>query len=281
MSVLDQVNDMQKSGVSERKIMENLQEQGVSPKEIKDALSQSQIKNAISGGNQNTQENPRNAQQSKRESYENELNVPSPSKNNLQTNKFSPQTQDISQLQQNQSQGNYPPSSQPQYSNTGNYGGYAQQEYDENQYTGYEDQGYYDNYGSYDNQGYGSYTDTDTMIEISEQVFAEKLKPHLKKLEENSKFKSLTETKIDNISARLERLESQIDKLQSAILEKVGGYGRGLENVKKEMKMVEESFSKMAAGLQGKTKKTSTRKSKTKSKTKNKKSSSKKHKKKR
>ena len=47
------------------------------------------------------------------------------------------------------------------------------------------------------------------------------------------------------MSNRLARLEASIDKLQIAILEKVGSYGRGLDSVKKEVEMVQDSFSKI------------------------------------
>ncbi len=92
-------------------------------------------------------------------------------------------------------------------------------------------------------------SDTDTLIEIAEQVFSEKIKPLQKQIEDLNEFKILAQTKIDNISDRLKRIESGIDRLQSEILEKVGSYGRGLENVKKEMGMVQESFGKIVNTL--------------------------------
>jgi hypothetical protein len=87
--------------------------------------------------------------------------------------------------------------------------------------------------------------DTDTIIEIAEQVFLEKNKPIQKKLDEINEFRALAQTKIDNISDRLKRIELIIDKLQASILEKIGSYGQGLETIKKEMGMMQESFGKM------------------------------------
>ncbi len=275
MGVLDQVTDMQRRGVSEQQIINKLQEQGVSPKEVKDAMGRAQIKSAVSSegsqnkgmqrsmmGSQSQAPNQKQNEQGKKGYYEDDLDVPSPGQR-AKLDNFSRQTMEMGQentqnQQQEQEQGTYTPSTTPQFSQQPQqgYGGYS-----EGSYGGYQDysQGY-EGYGDYGQEAYG-YTDTDTMIEISEQVFSEKIKPHLKKIEESSEFKSLAETKIENLSKRLERLEFQIDKLQAAILEKVGAYGRGLENVKKEMKMVEESFSKMAKGLSGTTKGTTTRKS--------------------
>ena len=54
-----------------------------------------------------------------------------------------------------------------------------------------------------------------------------------------------TETKIENISLRVKRIESISDKLQTAILEKIGSYGSNLESIKKEMSMMQDSFGKM------------------------------------
>lgn len=277
MGVMDQVNDMQRRGVSERQIIDKLQEQGISPKEVQDAMSRAQIKNAVSeDGNQGQNQGAsigqgqtgQVGQGSRKGYYDDDLDVPSPGKRAKISN-FSSQTQEMGQGQSTQRQ---QPQTEDQDTYTpfqANYGNYS------NDQQGAQEYGY--DYGDAYNQnqpGYG-YTDTDTMIEISEQVFAEKIKSHLKKIEDAIEFKNIAESKIENISTRLERIEGQIDKLQAAILEKVGGYGRGLENVKKEMKMVEDSFAKMARGLEGKTKKTTTRKTKSKKKT-SKKSSKKK-----
>ena len=48
MGVLEQITQMKKEGVDDTKIVNRLQEQGISPKEINDAISQSQIKSAVS-----------------------------------------------------------------------------------------------------------------------------------------------------------------------------------------------------------------------------------------
>ena len=45
MGVLEQITQMKNQGIPDQEIVSNLQEQGVSPREINDALSQSQIKN--------------------------------------------------------------------------------------------------------------------------------------------------------------------------------------------------------------------------------------------
>ena len=96
-----------------------------------------------------------------------------------------------------------------------------------------------------ENSTYTQGFDTNTIIEISEQVFSEKIQKIQKLVDEFSEFKTLTETKIENISLRIKRIESISDKLQTAILEKIGSYGSNLESIKKEMSMMQDSFGKM------------------------------------
>jgi hypothetical protein len=140
-----------------------------------------------------------------------EQNPPAP-RQQAQEN-YAPQTQEISE------QDMYAPQSE-----------YAQQEY-------YPEEGYED----YAQGG----TDTDTMIEIAEQVFSEKMKKITKQLADINEFKTLAQVKIENAVARLKRIETIIDKLQISILEKVGSYGQNLSSIKKEMSMMQDSFGKV------------------------------------
>ncbi|MFH1801730.1 MAG: hypothetical protein ABH804_02785 [archaeon] len=109
--------------------------------------------------------------------------------------------------------------------------------------------GYYQPQEYYPQEGYEQYpqtsTGTDTMIEIAEQVLSEKIKEIKSQLNAVNEFKVLTQTKIDVMSEKLKRIETIIDNLQIQILEKVGSYGNNLENIKKEMSMMQDSFTKM------------------------------------
>lgn len=98
---------------------------------------------------------------------------------------------------------------------------------------------------NYENYSASTGINSDTIIEISEQVFSEKIQKIQKQLENINEFKILTQTKIDNNLERLKRIESVIDKLQIAILEKIGSYGKNLETIKKEMSMMQDSFGKV------------------------------------
>ena len=89
--------------------------------------------------------------------------------------------------------------------------------------------------------------DTSTVIEISEQVFSEKIQTLQKKIEDVAEFKVLAESKIGNLLERIKNVEKIIDTLQISILKKVGSYGGNLENIKNEMSMMQDSFRKMVS----------------------------------
>jgi len=103
-------------------------------------------------------------------------------------------------------------------------------------------------YGS--TAGYGtetaSYSQTDSMMDIAEQVFQENTKKMQKQIENLEQFKNISVIQLQNISDRLKRMEFMFDKLQIAVVERVGSYGKELSSLKKEVSMVEDSFSKVA-----------------------------------
>ncbi len=209
MGALEQITQMKHQGMSDQEIMTALNEQGTSPKMISEGFAQAKIKNAVS--------NPQNKE-------EFEENIPTPYPLSTAQNMYTPQTREISEpnIYTPPQEESYAPApqSQEEYYPQENYGS-----------TGYED--------------YDSGTNTDTIIEVSEQVFEEKIKKTNKKITELSEFKNLAETKIENVSERLKRIETVIDKLQISILEKIGSYGENLGSIKKEMSMMQDSFGKL------------------------------------
>ena len=89
---------------------------------------------------------------------------------------------------------------------------------------------------------------SDMMIEISEQVFSEKIKKIEKQVDKIKDTQVLLQTQTEYATERLKRIESIMDKLQVEILERVGSYGKNLESIKKEMEMIEDSFTKIIPG---------------------------------
>ena len=87
--------------------------------------------------------------------------------------------------------------------------------------------------------------DTDTILEISEQVFYEKIRKIRTEVEKIEQFRTLTSVKLENLSERLKKIENIIEKLQISILGKIGEYGENINGIKKEMSMIEDSFGKL------------------------------------
>jgi len=227
-----------RTGTSDQDMIGRLKEKGVPPKDIDDALNREKIKSAVSADIEGPEENmqPSIMRPERPEPLPTEGTPPSdedlfPPRIESREIDRTPKTREISgESYIPQPQEEYVPS--PQY--------VPAQEYNQ----GYAPQEIYDEYATST-----GITDTDTMIEISEQVFSEKIKKIQKQVESMNEFKTLAETKIEYISARLKRIETVLDNLQSAILEKIGSYGSGLENIKKEMSMMQDSFGKMVGSL--------------------------------
>jgi hypothetical protein len=191
MGVLDQVMQLKGQGMGDEEIVSNLQQQGISPKEINDAMNQAQIKNAVS-----SEPAP-------------EYEAPSPAGAGGGEAVYTPATQEVG----------------------AEYGGEtaAGQEY-------YPEAGY---------AAPAAAMDSDTIIEIANQVFAEKIKKTEKSLDELNELKTLAQVKIENIDERLKKIERVIDTIQIKILEKVGSYGEELKSTKKEMAMMQDTFKKV------------------------------------
>ena len=58
-------------------------------------------------------------------------------------------------------------------------------------------------------------------------------------------FKALMESRVSRIDERLKKIEAIIEKLQTAILGKIGSYGQSLQEIKDEIKATQQSFAKI------------------------------------
>lgn len=217
MGALDQTLQMKREGMSEAEIISRLKSQGISPMEISDAINQSKIKEAV--GNNSPPEGmlPSIMQQEEEQAPQTEEEY---------QNYYNPQAQQYAQGYDpnfNQGYGAQPPMQ--------SYPMETQNEYYQEGYT-------QDEYSPYSSP-------SDTMIEIAEQVFSEKIKRFEKQMRELIEFKTIYASKIDDMNERLKRMEKYFDKMQMTIIEKVGTYGKELTTLQKEMEMIENSFSKI------------------------------------
>jgi hypothetical protein len=214
MGILDQITNMKRQGVPNEQIINELAQQGVSPNEILNALKQAEIKNAVTGGYSSDDE--------MQPSIMPRGEAPSHPRGQPQEEVYQPQQQ-----QQEYIPETYAPqqAQEPQY-----YSNEPQQQYYSPETAGYAPQ---------------SGANADMMMEVADQVFSEKIKKIHKVVEATSEATILLQNKFENLSERIKKMENIIDKLYISILEKVGSYGSTLGEVKKEMSMMQDSFSKM------------------------------------
>lgn len=223
MGLLEKVTQLKKDGMPEREIIAILQEEGKSPGEIMNALNQSQIKRAVSA----EEESPTDgmtpsmmeeeealapvpegtAPQAKEELYYPQIPTPIPQDKNA----YTPQGREEAYYEGETYEEEAPPQEV-----------YAEQTY----------------------QGEYSYNQ-DATIEIAEQVVAEKMKKFQFQLREAMEFKTIFESRILDLSDRLNRMEKMFDKMQITVIDKVSNYGENLDLMKKEMNMIEDSFAKV------------------------------------
>jgi len=188
MTTLDKIMELQATGLSETEIFKQLQNQGVSPKEINDALNNARIKTAVSQPENN---------------FENSQMQQSIMQN--------PQEQIPEQEQQ-----------YPQYSP-------EQQPYQEQ---------YYQPQPNYN-------TDIDTITEVAEQVVAEKFSQFTKKNGDILTFKNQVLDELSNLDERLKRIEQTIDKLQQAVVGKIGEFGENTNAIRRDLESLHNTTSKL------------------------------------
>ncbi|MFH1358771.1 MAG: hypothetical protein ABIH37_02705 [archaeon] len=262
MVVLDQVMQMKKQGVPTGRIIQNLKEQGISAKEINEALSQSEIKSELTRESQNSMPPQQNYQnQQPQNTNLNQQNFQDPNTRMASTNTFGSAPQDrmstfqdaqqptnttgmqpsigtnSSQMQGDQYPGAYSPSTVPE-----EYSEYPQEQYYD-EYQQYPDQ-------QYQEQQYPEYespqaTDIETINDISEQIVEEKIKQLKKEITLFARFRRDSQEKINNFEKRLEKIENTIEELELTIIKKISGYGEDIKNLSGEMEATQKSFSKM------------------------------------
>lgn len=138
-----------------------------------------------------------------------------------------PQEQVAEQSEQPEQEYQYPTPDQQYYPQ-------QQQAYPQQQ----QQYGYQQDYQPY--QGASS----ETFTEIAEQVADEKVARLKKSLGNIEEIRTLLVRKVENMNERLEKIESTIANLQASILGKVSLNIQNIEEIKDEMKMMQNSFSK-------------------------------------
>lgn len=285
MVVLERIMEMKKQGTPTSQIIQTLKEQGISPKEINEALSQSEIKSEISNDpainpqqtpiiNQNQQ--PPATQPAQTSALQDpfaqtkpanqEFQPQEPPQNTAPTNK-NPQegmqpSMKISSHEEtypNQAPGAQPSNiTEPQSPNpqdyvqefqqpTQEYPEYQSQEGPQGPVKDYAQEQYEESYYPEYDQQYEppQAMDVETINDIASQIVDERTRKLKEEISQFTKFRKESDNKIKDIEKRLEKIENTIEQLQTAVIRKIGDYGEDIKNISKEMKASQNSFSKI------------------------------------
>ncbi len=248
MAALEKVMQMRQQGLSERQIIDSLKNQGVTPKDINDALSQSQIKSAINIENQEqnimpqdnyAQSNPSNdlaLSQPQNQQMQNDFANQEQLAMNTATrpidSEFSrnPMQQSIMTQEAPQEQ-NMPLPIQPQFT----------REYQPEQQ--YQEQ--YNSQEPYPEYEYQQQINVETITDIAEQIIDEKIEKLKNQTSLLIKTKEDMSIKIEKINQRLEKIENLFNELQMAILGRIGNYSQDLQSISHELRATQDTFSKI------------------------------------
>ena len=216
MGTLEEIQQMQQSGMSEAEIISKLQEQGIPYRDISESLAQNRIKAAVEGNfNGSLPPTEPTADQ-----FTSNNNFESPNPNAQAPQGMQPSLlQGTPQAESGDQQQEYFPAYDTGAQTTGNY---SQQGYDYN----------------------SAALSSDTITEISEQIVSEKMSDIRKKMEKLINMKTELESKTEAMEERLKRIEKIIDTLQSSVLRKVGDYATNVEDIKRELIESQKTFAK-------------------------------------
>lgn len=239
MALLERIESMEDSGMQEMDIINSLREEGISPREINEALSQSKIKTAVSPESEFTGMEPSIMAPSTEQQQVSQVpqNIPTPSRT-------APVQAQVMQA----------PAPQQPY--------YAQETYapqDQAAYSYPQDQtAYGDQYAPQDQAAYYSQVlDVETVRDIAKQEIEESLKKLREQLDSLDKMKTDLKFELQNMENRLSRIESIIQEVQSSIIQKMGQYGEAISGISSEVRATQQSFSKMLGPLMDKRRVTS------------------------
>ncbi|MEK6873789.1 MAG: hypothetical protein AABW91_03010 [Nanoarchaeota archaeon] len=224
MSTIDRVRELKMAGKSDGEIISELQEQGLTPREINDVLSRSKVKDAVFNGGQQeqtefSQEFGEGMQPSLMNSPRQKAQEYYGQENQSYEGNYARQTQEMSNENYDQSM------PQPQ-----EYPGYQN-------YAG-EQQG---------SQEYPQYNavNTETMTEIAAQLIDEKVVKITSALKDLTEMKSILDLQVKKVDERLSRIESIIDSLQTSLIRKTSEQEQNIVDIKTELQGMQTGFSKV------------------------------------
>jgi len=262
MAALERVMQLKNQGIPEPQIIDSLKQEGISPKEIDEALSQSKIKSALNANEipqpaapPGMQPSPITQPMGQQEIQQTQPiqqtqmqpsiipQSPESAQSNMALQPQEPMQQIPEQTQMPLAQSQQMPMTQsqqiPQPYQTTPYVEPAQ--YQMPAPTPYPEQ-YEEDYPEYQPQ---QPADIETINDIAEQIAEEKNVKLKKQISSLAKFKDEINSETQRISNRLTKIEGVFNELQIAVLRKIGDYGKDIQNIAKEMHTTQDSFSKI------------------------------------
>ncbi len=220
MALLEKIMFLKQQGNSDAQIVDMLMEEGITPREINEAISQSQIKSAVAT-----------------DSYAQEPG--------LQPSIMNPSESQMIAQQEAETQENiYAQEQMPVQQEAQAYPSYPGAGYDQYAYPQQAEQ-----------TGEGYYTppmDLETIHDIAKQEVEESMRKIKDELSSFSKFKTEIKFEMQDIESRLVKIEAVIQEVQSSIIRKMGDYGAAISGISKEIRATQESFSKVLNPLMDK-----------------------------
>jgi len=90
---------------------------------------------------------------------------------------------------------------------------------------------------------------TETVTEIAEQIVNEKITDLSKNISNISSFKERVTRQIELLDERLKKVENMIDDLRTSVIRKLGENVENVREIKNEMGMMQNSFTKVISPL--------------------------------
>lgn len=218
-TLTERIRQLQAQGYSNSEIINFFQEQGISPREINDAMARTQVKKAVAEDDDIPQ--PRGVPYSTQEMGE-----------------------DMEGMQPSMvDQPEAPERAAPMPSEEAPAPGQAQ--YAPEQATTLEtgQMPYYEQYPGQEYQYPAA--NADIISEITEQIISEKVKNIKSNMNSLIESSTLLATKVEKIDDRLKKIESIIDQLQMSLLRKANQQQQNVEDIKTEMQGMQQGFSKI------------------------------------
>jgi hypothetical protein len=100
---------------------------------------------------------------------------------------------------------------------------------------------------AYDQNYYSSQpaVSSETISEIAEQIVSEKISEFKKETGDINSFQTRIQEKVSDIDDRLKRIENAIDKLQQAVIGKIGEFGENTTMIQKDIENLHGTVSKL------------------------------------